>query len=239
MSFRIRLIQFLLQLNDRVFLYPKLAAYYKTEITDQEQVIIDVGANRGQTISFFLNVFPKAVIYAFEPNKKVFEIAVNRFKQFPSIKLYNKGISNKNGKHVFYESILSETSTLEELNINSNYLSAKAKILGVKPTGVIARNYEIDVITINSFLAGVQQTKIHILKIDTEGHEYKCLQGVFSNYKISIDYIQLEYHHDDMYLNKTDYNNIQGILKQHNFVLHKRIKHRFGEIEELLFKRIN
>ena len=33
--------------------------------------ILDVGANKGQSIDFFLGINPKAKITAFEPNKKI------------------------------------------------------------------------------------------------------------------------------------------------------------------------
>lgn len=238
MSLRIRIIQFLLNLNERVVLYPKLAAYYKGEIKNQDPVIIDVGANSGQTISFFLKNFPKAKIFAFEPNQRLFEYLTNKFRNFSSVKLYNKGISNRNGKQTFNETVLDETSTLEELNFNSNYLLRKTKILGIKAEELIAAKYEVDIITMSSFLTGINVEKIDVLKIDTEGHEYKCLQGLFTYASVKIDYIQLECHRDDMYMNKTEYADIENILRQNCFFLHKKIKHGFGDIDELLFKRI-
>lgn len=239
MTLRIRIIKFLLNLNERVVLYPKLAAYYKTEIKDQDPVIIDVGANSGQTISFFLKNFPKAKIFAFEPNQRRFEYLTNKFRNFSSVKLYNKGISNRNGKQTFNEMVLDETSTFEKLNFNSNYLLKKAKILGIKAEELIAAEYEVDIITISNFLTGINLEKIDVLKIDTEGHEYKCLQGLFTNKSVKIDYIQLEHHRDDMYMDKTAYADIESILQQNYFFLHKKIKHGFGEIDELLFKRMN
>ncbi len=229
----------MLNLNERVLLYPKLATYYKREIKSHNPVIIDVGANSGQTISFFIKNFPGATIHAFEPNPKLFAYLTNKFRSYSAVTLYNKGVSNKNGKQIFFETVIDETSTLEELNLNSNYLLKKAKVLGVKVEEIIAATYEIDVVTMSSFLENLQVEKIHVLKIDTEGHEYKCLQGLFTHVSVTIDYIQLEYHRDDMYMNKVSYVDIERILQQNNFLLHKKIKHGFGDIDELLFKRIH
>lgn len=237
MRLRIYLIKFLLELNERIFFYPKLAAYYKSEIKKNDPVIIDVGSNRGQSISFFRKYFSQARVYGFEPNNKLFEYLKRKFSNNSHVTLLNKGVSNTKGILVFNENILDETSTLEELNFNSAYLKKKAKIVGVKPEELIKLRYTIDVLTLSSFISDVGIGEIDVIKIDTEGHEYKCLQGLFDNCSVIVDYIQLEYHEDDMYLNKADFKDIESILHQNGFFLHKKIKHGFGNFDELMFKR--
>jgi FkbM family methyltransferase len=237
MSYRIKIIQSILHINELLIFYPRLSSYYKKEIKTKNPVIIDVGANRGQTISFFLRYFPNAKIYAFEPNRKLINVLANLFKLHNNIVLLNKAVSDIDGKQTFYEMIADETSTLEELNFSSGYLQKKAKILGVTPQELITNKYQVEAVRLDTFINSMNLKEIDILKIDTEGHEYKCLQGLFSNNKAKINYIQLEHHYDDMYVDKPDYKEIETMLLLNGFVLHKKITHGFGNFAELLFKR--
>lgn len=239
MTLRIRLIQYLLCLIERLVFYPRLAAYYKREINKADPIVIDVGANRGQTISFFIKHFSKAGIHAFEPNPKLFQKLIMKFNNTSNIVLYRKGLSNINGELVFNETILNETSTLEELNLKSTYLQVKARVLGVKPERLVSARYMVEVVTLSDFLASQNINQIDVLKIDVEGHEYKCLQGLFSRLNCEIGYIQLEYHNDDMYLDKCKFSDIESILQHNGFFLHMKMKHGFGEFDELIFKKVN
>lgn len=66
--YRVNIVARLIQLNERMLFYPKLRRFYKINVTKNAPVILDVGANKGQTIDFFLKLFGDAVIFGFEPN---------------------------------------------------------------------------------------------------------------------------------------------------------------------------
>ncbi len=238
-SFRVKSIEFLLLTIDYFTVYPKLRAYYKAMVKKYDPLIIDVGANKGQTINFFLNLFPKATIIAFEPNSKLYNKLTKKFKYLPNIHPINKGVSNQTNKLLFKETITDETSTFEELNYKSDYLKRKSKILGCDPKNIVVDTYKVDTIRLFDFINNENIQHINILKIDTEGHEFKCLEGLFCGYTPTIDIIQLEYHNDDMYLNAVSEESIVMFLQQNRFILHKKIKHSFGDFNELLFKNIN
>ena len=58
MSIRISIIQLLIDINERIFFYPKLKSFYKniaypTSLSPNSLRIFDVGANKGQSIEFF------------------------------------------------------------------------------------------------------------------------------------------------------------------------------------------
>jgi FkbM family methyltransferase len=238
MSLRIKFIQFLLNINEKIFFYPRLKRYYKKAIDEKDPIILDVGANRGQSIFFFLDLFPNAKIIAFEPNYKLYEKLIQKFRHLPNVQLVNKGISNKKGKLVLKETATDETSTFEELNYESGYLKMKSRVLGVKPENLVVDSYEVDVIRLFDFIEEEQIKKIHVVKIDTEGHELKCLLGLFLGNNSVIDIIQLEHHHDDMYVNSINYNKMITFLKEKGFFIHKKIHHGFGDFDEMLFKRL-
>ena len=80
MNLRTKLIQKLIHINEAVFFYPKLKKFYKENLKNKHINIIDVGANKGQSIDFFKKVNQKINFNVFEPNKKLFTFLQNKYK---------------------------------------------------------------------------------------------------------------------------------------------------------------
>lgn len=241
MNIRTRIVQKLVHINESIFFYPKLNKFYKDSLKNQKINILDVGANKGQSIDFFLKINPDNEIDAFEPNKKLFVYLQNKYKGVKNVRLHNVGISHIRGQLVFHENILDETSTFEKLNLDSKYLEKKAKILGVIKENIIVERYYVDVIRLSDFLLENADRMYDILKIDVEGHEYHCLKGLFSpeQKKLPIKYIQLESHNDDMYLSNNRHHEIQELLHKNSFEKSVEIKHGFGDFVELIYENKN
>jgi FkbM family methyltransferase len=237
MTFRTSLIQKLIHINENIFFYPKLKAYYKSILKTKNYFILDVGTNKGQSIDFFVNINPNIQIIGFEPNRRLFVYLQNKYKGKKNIEIRNNGVSHKNGTLVFYENVLDETSTFEDLNYNSEYLNKKAKILGVDAKEIISDSYEVNVVSLDTIIDNDSTPSDLIIKIDVEGHEYPCLEGLLNAKSLNkVKYIQIENHNDDMYLNKVSFNNIHELLTSKGFVIDQKIKHGFGDFEEVIFK---
>lgn len=241
MSLRTKIIQQLIHINEAIFFYPKLKKFYKANLTSREVTILDVGANKGQSIDFFLSVNPNAKINAFEPNRKLFLYLQNKYKTNANITLHNSGVSNIKGELEFHENILDETSTFEALNLDSKYLEKKAKVLGISKENIIVDSYKVNVIRLLDFLNDHSNTFFDVLKIDVEGHELQCLQGLFDKEQkdIPIKYIQLESHNDDMYINNNQHQDIEKMLFANGFIQVASIKHGFGDFNEIIYKNKN
>ena len=56
MNLRTKIIQKLIHINESVFFYPALKRFYRKELAGSKLNIIDVGANKGQSIDFFLKI---------------------------------------------------------------------------------------------------------------------------------------------------------------------------------------
>ena len=242
MNIRTKIIQKLVHVNESIFFYPKLKRFYVENLKNENVSILDVGANKGQSIDFFLKINSNAEFDAFEPNKKLFVYLQNKYKtntkQIQNIRLHNFGVSNITGELVFHENILDETSTFEELNLDSKYLKKKAKVLGVTKENIIVDNYKVNVIKLADFLKENPNKEYDVLKIDVEGHELQCLQGLFLEDKASlpIRFIQLERHNDDMYLSNNQHKDIEDILNKNGFKKIAEIKHGFGDFVEIIFE---
>ena len=242
MSIRTQIVQKLVHINEGILFYPKLKRFYVENLKKKNISILDVGANKGQSIDFFLKVNPNAAFDAFEPNKKLFIYLQNKYKtntkQIQNIRLHNFGVSNIKGELIFHENILDETSTFEELNMDSKYLEKKAKVLGVTKENIIVDNYKVNVIRLADFIKENPNKKYDVLKIDVEGHELQCLQGLFADEGtiLPIRFIQLESHNDDMYLSNNQHQDIETILNKNGFEKIAEIKHGFGDFAEIIFE---
>ena len=232
----VKLIQMLIALNEQVIFYPKLRRFYKSHFSKKRPVIFDVGSNEGQSIDFFSGIYTDAVIYAFEPNVSLYNHLKNKYSKNPDIHIYNLGLSNVDDFLEFSECVMHETSTFENLNFDSGYLKRKAKILGFNPHEIIKSKYSVRVTKLSEFIHKQQINRIDVLKIDTEGHELKCLQGLFDNLSpdFSLGYIQFESHNDDMYLGNEDKGAIFDLLAKFGYVNKVQIKHGFGNIDEYI-----
>jgi FkbM family methyltransferase len=236
-TLRINLIKFTINIIERFTFEKKLRKYYKEVLGTGIRVIIDVGVNKGQTIDFFLRINPNCTIYGFEPNPTLFKYLEKKYKHLKNIRLFNMGVSSQNGELIFNENVLNHTSTFENLNMDSEYLKKKAKILGVPVEKIVKSSYPVKTITLAEFIQANVTTDIDILKIDTEGHEYACLLGLFKDkLNVHIKYLQLESHNDDMYEVSKSSNDIPVLLKQNKFELAKKISHSIGEFDELIYQ---
>jgi len=237
LNIRILIIKKLIDLNEKFFFENKIFNFYKkNSLCD---IIIDVGANKGQSIDLFLNINPNAIIYAFEPNNDLFELLTKKYKNNKNVFIYKFGVSNITGKKLFHENIFDYTSSFEIINENSKDVIKKAKILGVKPEDLISKTYEVRTIRLTDFIKKQKIENIDVLKIDTEGHEYECLEGLFvdnENNKCNIKYIQIEKLNNDMYDSSKDSINI---LELNNFVKFKYFHHGFGDFDDIIFLNKN
>ena len=129
------------------------------------------------------------------------------------------------------------TSSFEPLNPTSKYLAKKANILGVKPSDIIRETIEIETIALRDYIKSQGITHIDLLKIDTEGHELKCLNGLFPITNCQIDRIQIENHQDDMYQTLDSFESIESVLVENGYQIEVSIKHGFGDFYEMIFKK--
>lgn len=237
-NLRINFVRSVIELNERVLFNRKLYRYYKSELGSEINTIIDVGVNLGQTIDLFLKLNRNCTFYGFEPNPDLYATLEKKYQNKSNINLYPYGISERAGTKTFHENVLHSTSSFEEVNLKSSYVSKKANILGVSKQGLIKKSYPVEIITLCDFINSTCTEKIDVLKIDTEGHEYYCLLGLFAKeLKFPVEYIQLENHEDDMYLNKKSSSEIQELLKSNGYSEVKKINHGFGNIQEMIYRR--
>jgi FkbM family methyltransferase len=155
----------------------------------QKPMLFDVGANLGQTVKDFKEVFRNSTIHAFEPSPETFKILKEKSSKFKDINLWNFGIGSKCENLIFNEYKLSNTSSFLKIrNIDAKN---------------IKRRTLIETTTIDKFCEEKKIEKIDILKIDTEGFELEVMKGakkLMANGKIGLLFLEARFidSHDDM-----------------------------------------
>lgn len=138
--------------------------------TDQS-LMLDVGANVGGYTNTMLE--HKGIIHAFEPCPALAAGMKERFKNEPRVLVYQYGVSNR----IYREDNLTvyEAWTLGkagEPNKRGTSLGA-LEMVGNTP-------FAVDFITIDAHLANrmvCRLASVDFMKVDTDGHDYRVLQG--------------------------------------------------------------
>jgi len=150
---------------------------------EPELIIFDVGANQGDYSALVSELASgQARIYAFEPAQKMFNDLKMRLGKRPGISLYNFGFSSENREAILYfNSLETGLSSLYVRQLDDYDISSY-------------HQEKISLRTIDSFCAEQRLKRIHLLKLDIEGHELEALAGASSLLAAgNIDCIQFEF----------------------------------------------
>ena len=159
----------------RMFLNPKyhLDKLYETycinniEINDQD-IVIDCGANIGELYYSFLLKNKSIRYYAFEPEVNTYKCLKINLNSFKNVYLENIALSNESKKTSFF---------IDEEGANSSLSDFGS-----------SRKLEIESKSLDDF--GLENIKL--LKVEAEGHELEVLQGSIKTMSktkyISVDY---------------------------------------------------
>ena len=217
----------------------KILNYFKSKLKDVFLIAIDVGTHKGETIDFFLDNFNIKQIFCCEPNTEVFSELNNKKKyQDEKIKLFNLGLGQLNEEKQL--SILrdSSSSTLNPFNENSKYFKRKKKILNYFSYSdeYISKKELVKILKTSDFINQNQIKDIDVLKIDTEGYEYKILKGINNDQFKFIKFIYFEHHYDLMLNKGYKFRDINDFLVEKGFKKSFKIKMKFRKTFEYIYE---
>jgi FkbM family methyltransferase len=147
-----------------------LPKYIKQE---ENIVLFDVGANKGNYSLMMRQRFPLAKIYSFEPNPFTFKILKENLKE-TAIKTFNWGFGSEQKKENIY--VYKNDKISEHASLYKEFAKVISSELGEKEVFSI----EIEIKTIDGFCNEMNIENIDFIKIDVEGHEFAVLQGAIN-----------------------------------------------------------
>jgi len=180
---------FKLKYLDRNYLYYiffeqfGLNSYYFRSKTNNP-VIIDIGANIGDTMIYFKWLYPRSIIFAFEPHPLAFDCLKANIKnnKFHHVYAYDSALGNTKGLVDLFNSEMTAASTA---SIKISY-----KEQNYKKTASLSK---VKIDKLSNFKEINKLEKVDLLKMDIEGAEgelFKSLDFILPKTKKII----IEYH---------------------------------------------
>ena len=219
------------------FQQKKIISFFKKSF-DSELIFIDVGAHFGETVELFNKNLNIKKFHCFEPSKENFNVLKKKLSKknfFDKVIINNYGLGDNSEQLYLNYTKETSSSTINDLNLNSKYLEKKLNILNIKDSKDYFLKEKINIKTLDDYFVKNNLSEIHILKIDTEGYEFKVLKG----FKKNIDkkkYIYFEHHYDDMIKKNYTFLEINSFLKSFGFEKMFKIKMPFRKSFEYIYK---
>ena len=169
-------------------------------------MIFDVGANVGQSIQKFRDIFPRCTIHSFEPSPTTFETLKQQVPKLKSIHLWNCALGSSPGSMNFLE--------------NSSSVMSSFLPLSEYGWGKITKETLVEVKTIDQFCHDENIERIDILKSDTQGFDLEVFKGAENTIRANkIGLIYFEIIFSDMYKNLPSFSEIYDFLTDRGFLL--------------------
>ena len=145
------------------------------------RVVFDIGASVGETTLPFLNKFPDATVYSFEPISASRSRLINRTKRFNDrVKIYNNAFYNLDTSLPFNITSYQDASSLLPMKGLENKR--------VKEIDTVM----IDVKKLDTFVRAEGIKKIDLCKIDVEGVEKEVIEGGIETFRNVISSVIVE-----------------------------------------------
>ena len=225
------------------FYQKKVITFFKNNLNARFDVLLDVGAHKGETISNFLKNFKIKNIYSFEASKNTYQVLesnIDRIRNIykeSNIEIFNFGVGSSLESKIFYELPDSNSSTFNLIDQKSSYFKRKNKILSLffKKKFNIKENY-VSQIKLSKFIKNKELIKIDILKIDTEGYELEVIKGLEEKIKI-VNFILFEHHYDNMIKKNYKFSEIHEFLLYNGFYRVFKIKMPLRKSFDYIYKK--
>lgn len=121
-------------------------------------LMLDIGANIGNHVVMFKNTFPNLKIWAFEPILDNFLLLKLNSKKFKDVNVFNVGVGSKTGV----------------VNFDISELAYNSGVSKVTPVP----GYQNLVVALDDI--ALPDEPIKFIKIDVEGHEHACFEGMMN-----------------------------------------------------------
>lgn len=168
-----------------------------------EDVILDVGANVGQTINGLRRHVGTPRIFAFEPVESTFGELSKRTANAPNVKCFRQALGAEPG------------------SLTIHHHDFRSSMSSFRPWWDAKSSEVVPINTVDAVLESEGIDRVHLLKIDTEGYELEVLRGAagaLGEGRIAI--IQVEVGLDPRVWAWTCFEDVRQLLAPDGYFLH-------------------
>jgi FkbM family methyltransferase len=170
------------------------------------KVMIDVGANEGQTAKRLSAAFPSASVHSFEPSPATYRILAENCKHDANIKTWNHAVGSACGSLEFHENSYSDmSSALRKTDL---------------AWGEEVSSISVPVRTLDSFAEEQGIAYIDVLKSDTQGFDLEVFRGaerLLDENRIGLIFFEITFM--NLYVNLPEPGELFRYLESKNFRL--------------------
>lgn len=178
-----------------------------------DPLIVDVGANEGQSIEHFLKIFERPRIFGFEPVPALAERLSEKYTDRENVTIIRQAVSSQVGSSAFHVNDSSPTSSLHPLSEHGVYRTVShyrtEQIITVGTT------------TMDAFCADHGIERIDFLKIDAQAHSAEILRGAAGSLERKvIAVLQVEILFHPLYERTESFYELDRLLYPHDYRLY-------------------
>jgi len=192
-------------------------------------VILEIGANCGQSTVTFIEQMPNATIYCFEPDPR----AIAKFKrliQYPNVHLIEAAVGADSGFVMFNQS--SGAEHIDPLGWDHSGSIRKPKThLDAFPGVKFEKQIPVPLIKLDDWTKENQIGEIDFIWADVQGAESDLILGAKETLR-QTHFFYTEFNDDEQYEGQINFQTLNALMKNLGFVL----LHKFDN--DALFNRI-
>ena len=145
-------------------------------------VVLDVGANRGQSVQLFRELLPDCRIHSFEPGRAAYHELERSTDGLSDLRLNHVAVGAVSGRRRFLENIQDDMSSFLPI--------------GKEGWGSITEEFEVSVITLDDYCSDMSVERVDVLKSDTQGYDLEVLkgaEGLFRDGRVGLVYTEVTF----------------------------------------------
>jgi FkbM family methyltransferase len=202
---------------------------FSRHITDKINTIIECGSRDCLDAIEMLNFYNPKNIYSFECNPDSIKVCELNIKDYESITLIKKAVSNINGNITFY-------ATDMEKSKDKNIGASSALYHLDNKDNFIQKEISVPAIRLDKFMGDNNINEVDLLCFDLQGYERFAIEGIGDSIK-KVKYIISEVSFKSFYNNDQLFEDYVNLLSTKGFQLIETIS--YGSFGDSLFKNIN
>ena len=187
------------------------AYYFVTK--SAKPVIIDIGANVGDSLLYFKQLYPESKIYAFEPNPQALallrkNVGVNKFND---VEIFDHALGTQEGEIELFD----DASGMAVLSTTSREFLDQT--IGFIPDSKGLVSYQVPTRQLSNMPFFKELAQVDLLKMDIEGGELEVIEDVEPHLH-KVRQVIMEFHMMPDPKNNS-FDTLVGILRRNNFTV--------------------